>query len=329
MLAMVSTTWLWIGFAVFVLAMLALDLGVLHRRSREVDTKEALAWSAVWVTLALTFNAAVYFWWGGERALQFLTAYVMEFSLSVDNLFVFLMIFTYFRVPSEYQHKVLFWGILGALIMRAVFIAIGVTLVEAFHWVMYVFGAFLLITGIKMAFQHDKEVHPERNPLLKLFRRFIPISATYHGDRFFVREGGLRMATPLFVVLLMVESTDLVFAVDSVPAVLAITTDPFIVYTSNVFAILGLRSLFFALAGLMKLFHYLHYGLAAVLVFVGLKMLLSDIFKIPIVVSLAVILGVLAASVAVSLLGWRRRAPAPEAPPRVISDDECHRASHT
>ena len=308
MIAYISTTWIWIGFAVFVLAMLALDLGVFHRRSREVGAREALAWSAVWITLALVFNGLVYFWWGADRALQFLTAYVVELSLSVDNLFVFLLIFAYFRVPAEYQHKVLFWGILGALLMRAVFIALGVTLVEAFHWIIYVFGGFLLVTGIKMAFDHNKEVHPEKNPILRLFRRFVPITEGYHGGRFFVHEGGLRMATPLFVVLLMVESTDLVFAVDSVPAVLAISTDPFIVYTSNVFAILGLRSLFFALAGLMKLFYYLHYGLAAVLVFVGLKMLLSHVFKIPIAVSLSVIIGVLGVSVGASLLRLRRKA---------------------
>jgi tellurite resistance protein TerC len=231
---------------------------------------------------------------------------LLEKSLSVDNIFVFIMIFAYFRVPALYQHKVLFWGILGALIMRAIFIAAGVTLIQQFHWVIYIFGAFLVLTGIKMATQKDKEIHPEKNPVLKLFRRFMPVTERYEDSRFFVKKGRRWFATPLFVVLLVVETTDVIFAVDSIPAILAITIDPFIVYTSNVFAILGLRALYFALAGIMQLFHYLAYGLAAILVFVGIKMLLADIYKLPIAVALGVVAGILLISVVASLLRPRR-----------------------
>ena len=304
---MTPQLWIWIGFGVFVLAMLALDLGVFQRKSHAVGMKEALTWSGVWIALALLFNAGIWFWRGHDKGLEFLTGYLVELSLSVDNLFVFLLIFAYFKVPAQYQHKVLFWGILGALAMRAMFIAAGVTLMQQFHWIIYLFGAVLVISGLKMAFEKDKEVHPEKNPVLKLFRRFMPVTADYHAGRFFVKPDKLWLATPLFIVLLMLETTDLVFAVDSVPAVLAITTDPFIVYTSNVFAILGLRSMFFALAGIMKLFHYLHYGLAAVLVFVGGKMLVAGFYKIPTLASLLVIIGLLAAAVAASLLHARRR----------------------
>jgi len=299
--------WIWIGFGVFVLAMLALDLGVFHRKTHQVGMKEALTWSGVWIALALLFNAGVWHWRGHDKGLEFLTGYLVELSLSVDNLFVFLLIFAYFKVPAQYQHKVLFWGILGALLMRAVFIAAGVTLMQKFHWIIYVFGAVLVISGLKMAFEKDKEVHPEKNPVLRLFRRFMPVTAEYYAGRFFVKPDKRWLATPLFIVLLMLETTDLVFAVDSVPAVLAITTDPFIVYTSNVFAILGLRSMFFALAGVMKLFAYLHYGLAAVLVFVGGKMLLAGFYKIPTLASLLVILGLLAVAVVASLLHAARR----------------------
>jgi len=298
---------IWIGFGVFVLAMLALDLGVFHRKTHTVGMKEALTWSGVWIALALIFNAGVWHWRGPEKGLEFLTGYVVELSLSVDNLFVFLLIFGYFKVPAQYQHKVLFWGILGALVMRAVFIGAGIALIEKFHWIIYVFGAILVVSGLKMAFEKDKEVHPEKNPVLRLFRRFMPVTAEYHEGRFFIKREKLWLATPLFIVLLMLETTDLVFAVDSVPAVLAITTDPFIVYTSNVFAILGLRSMFFALAGVMKLFHYLHYGLAAVLVFVGGKMLLAGFYKIPTLTSLLVIIGLLALAVVASLLHVRRQ----------------------
>ena len=296
----------WILFNVFVLAMLALDLGVFHRKAHEVKVKEALAWSAVWIALALLFNVGIYFWRGPQLALEFFTGYLIEKSLSVDNIFVFLLIFSYFRVDALYQHKVLFWGILGALVMRAIFIAAGVTLIQQFHWVIYIFGAFLILTGIKMALQKGKEIHPERNPVLRLFRRLMPISDRYVEDKFFVRLNGRTFATPLFVVLLIVETTDLIFAVDSIPAILAITIDPFIVYTSNVFAILGLRALYFALAGVMRLFHYLHLGLSVILVFIGIKMLLVDIYKIPIVVALSVVAGILVVSVVVSVLRPRK-----------------------
>jgi tellurite resistance protein TerC len=294
--------WVWIAFNGFVLAMLALDLGVFHRTSHEVKLREALAWSAVWVALALAFNALIWSRYGQQRALEFLTGYLIEKSLSVDNIFVFVLIFTYFRVPAQYQHKVLFWGILGALLMRAAFIAAGVTLIQRFHWIIYVFGGFLVVTGIRMAVQQDKEIHPERNPVLRLAKRLMPVSTSYDGDRFFTMQGGRRAATPLFVALLLVETTDLIFAVDSIPAILAITQDPFIVYTSNVFAILGLRSLYFALAGVVRMFHYLSIGLAGVLVFVGGKMLLVDVVKVPTALSLGVIAVILAVSVVASVL---------------------------
>ena len=300
---MANSLLLWIGFNVFVLAMLALDLGVFHRKAHVVKIKEALIWSAVWITLALLFNLGIYFWRGEVAALEFLTGYLLEKSLSVDNVFVFLLIFSYFRVPALCQHKVLFWGILGALIMRAVFIAAGITLIQQFHWVIYVFGVFLIFTGIKMALQKDKEIHPEKNPIIKLFRRLMPVTKEFdEKSRFFVRQGGILHATPLFVALLVVETTDVIFAVDSIPAILAITRDPFIVYTSNVFAILGLRALYFALAGIMQMFHQLHYGLSAILVFVGIKMLLADIYKIPIGIALGVVAGILLVSVVASLM---------------------------
>lgn len=299
---MSNELWMWIGFNAFVLAMLALDLGVFHRKSHEVKIKEALAWSGVWIALALVFNTMLYFWRGEQAALEFFTGYIIEKSLSVDNIFVFIMIFAYFKVPALYQHKILFWGILGALLMRALFIATGVTLIQKFHWIIYVFGAFLIITGIKMALQKGQEIHPEKNPVLKLFRRFMPVANNYSGDKFFINEGTRRVATPLFVVLLLIETTDVIFAVDSIPAILAITTDPFIVYTSNVFAILGLRALYFALAGVMQMFHYLTYGLAAILVFVGVKMMLVDFYKLPIGIALGVVAGILAISVIASLL---------------------------
>jgi len=293
---------LWVGFNIFVLAMLALDLGIFHRRAHIVGIKEALIWSAIWIILALTFNLGIYFWRGPETALEFLTGYLIEKSLSVDNLFVFLMIFSYFNVDSLYQHKVLFWGILGALITRAIFIATGITLIQNFHWVIYVFGAFLILTGIRMAIRKEKEIHPERNPLLKLFRRFMPVTEEYEGEKFFLKRGGRYFATPLFIVLLIVETTDIIFAADSIPAILAITLDPFIVYTSNVFAILGLRALYFALAGIMRLFHHLHYGLSAVLIFVGTKMILADIYKIRVSIALSLIAVILLISIIASMI---------------------------
>ena len=304
--------WAWVAFNLFVLAMLALDLGVFHRQAHEVKMKEALGWSAVWITMAMLFNVLIYFQWENlvpnstysntEASLAFLTGYLIEKALSVDNVFVFLMIFAYFKVPAMYQHKVLFWGIIGALVMRAICIAAGVTLLKQFHWLIYVFGAFLIITGIKMALQKDKKIDPEKNPVLKLFRRMMPVTPDFVGDKFFTKIDGRRWATPLFVVLLFVEMSDLIFAVDSIPAILAITQEPFIVYTSNVFAILGLRALYFALAGIMQMFHYLHYGLSGILVFVGAKMTLVDIYKIPVGVSLSVVAAILVISVIASRL---------------------------
>lgn len=314
---------LWIGFNVFVLAMLALDLGVFHRQAHEVKVKEALWWSVVWIGLAMLFNVGIYFWRGEETALEFLTGYLLEKALSVDNIFVFIMIFTYFRVPALYQHKVLFWGILGALVMRAIFIATGIVLLQHFHWVIYIFGVFLIMTGIKLARQQDKEVHPEKNPVFKLFQRFMPVTKDFAGAKFVVKRDGRRFATPLLVVLLMVETTDVIFALDSIPAILAITTDSFIVYTSNVFAILGLRALYFALAGIMQMFHYLSYGLAAILVFVGIKMTIMDFYKLPIGISLGVVAGILAVAVIVSLLRPRRSAvPAQMKPPHFSPQEE-------
>ena len=293
---------LWIVFNIFVLGMLAIDLGVFHRKAHAVTTKEATTWCFVWVTLALLFNAGIHIWLGPEKALEFFTGYLIEYSLSVDNIFVFIIILSYFAVPAAYQHRVLFWGILGALIMRGVFIGAGALLLQHFHWVIYVFGGFLVFTGIKMLIKEETSVHPEDNPVIKVLRRLMPLSPQYEGQRFFIKRNGNWAATPLFVVLLVVESTDLIFAVDSVPAIFAVSSDPFIVYTSNVFAILGLRSLYFLLAGVMGLFVYLRYGLGIVLGFVGIKMLLVDIYKIPIGVSLGVVAGILTLSVVVSLL---------------------------
>ena len=293
---------LWIAFNVFVLGMLALDLGVFHRKAHTVSIKEASIWSAIWVTLALIFNLTIYFLWGQEKALEFLTGYVIEKSLSVDNLFVFLMIFQYFNTPPHYQHRILFWGIIGALLLRALFIITGAALLNTFHWLIYIFGAFLIVTGVRMFFQGDEKIEPENNPVVRLFRRLIPVSQEYHGQNFFIRKEGKWHATLMMVVLIVVETTDVIFAVDSIPAIFAITRDPFIVYTSNVFAILGLRALYFMLAGVMEMFRYLKVGLSFVLCFVGIKMILVDIYKIPIGVSLAVIGGILALAILASLL---------------------------
>jgi tellurite resistance protein TerC len=294
--------YLWIAFNVFVLGMLAIDLGVFHRKAHAVTTREATVWCFVWISLGLIFNAGIYIWMGPEKGLEFFTGYLIEYSLSVDNIFVFIIILTYFSVAPAHQHRVLFWGILGALIMRGVFIGAGALLLQAFHWVIYIFGAFLVFTGIKMITSDETSVHPEDNPVIKVLRRIMPISPQFEGQRFFVKRDGKWAATPLFVVLLVIESTDLIFAVDSVPAIFAVSQDPFIVYTSNVFAILGLRSLYFLLAGVMDLFIYLRYGLGVVLSFVGVKMLLADIYKIPIGLSLAVVAGVLAITIVASLL---------------------------
>ena len=298
----------WILFNLFVLIMLALDLGVFHRKSHAVGFKEAMGWSVFWVMLAACFSILVYFWFGRHKALEFVTGYLIEESLSVDNLFVFLLIFRYFGVDPKYQHKVLFWGIVGALIARGIFIAAGVALINRFHWIIYVFGAFLVITGLRMLKPVAESVHPERLWIVRLARKYLRFTSQYSEGKFFVVENGVRLATPLFMVLLAVETTDILFAVDSIPAILAITADPFIVYTSNVFAILGLRSLYFALAGMMEIFRFLHYGLAAILMFIGAKMLTADIIQIPIVVALGVVAGVLAISVAASLLIPKREA---------------------
>jgi tellurite resistance protein TerC len=296
----------WIVFAVIVLVMLALDLGVFHRKAHVVRLREAVVWSAVWIGLSLIFNLGVYIYLGPQAGLDFLTAYIVEKSLSIDNIFVFLLIFSYFSVPPQFQHRVLFWGIIAALVMRALFIAAGLTLIAKFEWILYVFGAFLVFTGIKMAVRKEGEIHPERNPVLKLFRRFFSVTNEYEGSRFLVRKGERLFATPLLVVLLVVETSDLIFAVDSIPAVLAITVDPFIVYTSNVFAILGLRALYFALAGIVELFHYLHYGLAAILVFVGVKMLVSKVYHVPTVLALAFIAGTVTICVVASIVHPRK-----------------------
>jgi tellurite resistance protein TerC len=315
---MTTELWLWIGFNVMVLALLALDLGLFHRDAHVVSLKESLAWTGVWVGLALLFNAGVWYFAGAGKAVEFLTGYVIEKSLSVDNIFVIALLFTYFSVPARYQHKVLFWGILGALVMRAAMIAAGAALMARFTWVIYVFGAFLILTGIKMALKRADEIHPERNPVIRLFRRLVPVTADYDGARFFVRARGRWAATPLMIVLLLVEFTDLVFAVDSIPAIFAVTRDPFIVYTSNVFAILGLRSLYFALAGVMPRFHHLKIGLGVILAFVGVKMLLAHSpWAIDTLVALGVIVLILGASIVSSLI-WPPRVPA--AAPAV----ECH-----
>lgn len=297
--------WMWIVFNVFVLAMLALDLGVFHKNSHEVKLREALTWSAVWIALALVFNGLLLYWRGSEVALQFLTGYLIEKSLSVDNIFVFLLIFGYFKVPAQYQHKVLFWGILGALVMRGVMIGVGAALIERFHWIIYVFGAFLLFTGIKMLRAGEMQMDLEHHPAVRLLRKFMPVTNTYEGDRFFVWKDGKRWATPMLLVLMIVEFTDLVFAVDSIPAIFAVTLDPFIVYTSNVFAILGLRSLYFALAGIADRFRYLKVGLAFVLMFVGFKMLIMDFWKVPVGLSLGVIALILTLSIVASLRSTR------------------------
>lgn len=291
----------WVLFNLFVLVMLVLDLGIFHRRAHSVKFREALGWSIMWMALAGAFAVLVYFWHGRGATLEFVTGYVIELSLSVDNLFVFLLIFRYFHVPPVHQHKVLFWGILGALVMRGVFILLGVGLIRRFEWIVYGFGALLVYSGIKLFRQEEMEIHPEKNPVLRVFRRWMPVTEDYEGGKFFVRRPGL-YATPLLIVLLVVETTDLLFAVDSIPAILAITLNAFIVYTSNVFAILGLRSMYFALAGMMEVFHYLHYGLSIVLIFVGAKMLVSHYYHMPTELALGVVAGVLLISVLASVV---------------------------
>ena len=293
---------LWVGFNLLVLLMLAVDLGIFHRKDHEISIKEGLVWSVIWTVVAFVFNIGVYFWHGSDVAVQFLTGYIIERSLSVDNIFVFLLIFTYFQVPAKFQYKILIWGILGALIMRGLFIVLGAFLIAQFHWILYLFGVFLVVTGIKMGFGKDKKIEPEKNPMLKLMRKFLPIAEGYEDGKFFTKRNGRILGSPLLVVLVVIESTDVVFAVDSIPAVFAITLDPFIVFTSNVFAILGLRALYFAMAGLMKLFYYLKYALGIILAFVGIKMLLSGFYNIPTSIALGVIGGIFLVSILFSIL---------------------------
>jgi tellurite resistance protein TerC len=323
-----SNPWWWVGFNALVLSLLALDLGVFHRHARPVTVREALGWSAVWIALAAAFGVGLWLTLGPQPALEFAAGYLVEEALSVDNLFVFILIFGYFKVPAEVQHRVLFWGILGALLLRGTMIAAGAMLLAQFHWLIYLFGAFLVVTGVRMAFSDDDAVEPEANPVIRLVRRLVPVTTRFHGERFFVREA-LRegdpirwVATPLFVVLCLVETTDLVFALDSIPAIFGVTRDPFLVYTSNVFAILGLRSLYFVLAGVLGKFHLLKYGLALVLAFVGAKMLLEELYPIPIGVALGVVAALLLASVGLSLvIPAPPDAPTPPAEPETPMPD--------
>jgi tellurite resistance protein TerC len=306
-----TNVWFWVVFIAFVLAMLALDLGVFHRKVHVVRPKEAAAWVGVWVALALAFATGLYFVYGHHVALTFLTGYVIEESLSVDNIFVIVLIFEYFRVPASCQHRVLFYGIIGALLMRGLFIGLGTLLLARFHWIIYLFGAMLIITGIRMAFKHDEEFDGERNPVVRVARRFLPLAKEFHGKHFFVVENGRQLATPLFLVLILVEVTDLVFAVDSIPAIFGVTRDPFIVFTSNIFAILGLRSLYFLLAAVVDRFYLLKYGIAAILTFVGAKMIGEHWIDVDMLLSLGVILAVLGISIGASLI-WPRREEGPK-----------------
>jgi tellurite resistance protein TerC len=298
----------WTIFGVFILAMMILDLGVFGRKAHKVKIRESLCWTSFWVVLALLFCAGVYNYYGHQKALEFMTGYLIEYSLSIDNLFVFLLFFRFFKVPVEYEQKALIWGIMIALITRGIFIFAGIALINNFHWIIYVFGIFLVFTAVQIGRGKEQEVHPEKNVAIKLLRRFMPVTHEYSENRFFTVIGNSRYATPLLVVVLVLGTTDVFFAIDSIPAVLAVTTDPFIVYTSNVFAVLGLRSLFFAISGLMKLFHHLQYGLAVILGFVGIKMLITDIYKINIGTSLAFIASVIALSVVASLI-WPKKQP--------------------
>ena len=291
----------WVLFGVFIAVMLGLDLWVFHRPAHTIKFREALLWSVLWILLAAGFALLVFFWKGRADALEFTAGYLIELSLSIDNLFIFLLIFRYFKVPADHQHKVLFWGILGALIMRAIFVVIGIGLIGRFHWILYIFGAFLIYSGAKLLRKAEVDIEPEKNPALRLVRKLIPVTDQYEGEKFFVRRPGLS-ATPLFIVLLVIETTDLIFATDSIPAVMGITLKPFIVYTSNIFAILGLRAMYFVLAGMMDLFHYLHYGLAVVLMFIGAKMLASHYFEIPTEWALGTVVVVILISVLASLL---------------------------
>jgi len=293
---------LWVVFNIFIVVMLIVDLMIFNRKPHEISIKESLIWTGIWIALAVVFGIGLYFYMDPVSSIDYFTGYLIEKSLSVDNIFVFLLIFTYFGVEAKYQHRVLFWGIFGALVLRLLFIIAGVALIERFHWIIYVFGAFLVFTGIKLAFEKDKEIHPEKNLVLKLVKRFLPISRRYYSQKFFVRIRGRLIGTPLLIVLVVIETTDVVFALDSIPAIMAITRDPFIIYSANAFAILGLRALYFALAGVMRLFHYLHYGLSLILVFVGIKMMLENVYEIPTLFTLGFITVTLMTSVIFSIL---------------------------
>jgi tellurite resistance protein TerC len=307
MLETVGSPAAWIGFLGLVLALLTVDLGVFHRKVHAVGLREAALWSLVWIALAAAFNLGVYHFYGGERALEFTTGYLLEKALAVDNLFVFVVVFQAFAIPAAYQHRVLFWGVLGALVLRGGFILAGGVFLQKFHFAIYVFGGILAVTGIKLLLQKNAETHPERNPMVRAFQRLFPTTPELHGEHFFVRQAGRLLATPLLVALVAMEVADLVFAVDSIPAIFAITRDPFIVFTSNIFAILGLRSLYFLLAGVIEKFAYLKIGLAFVLIFVGAKMLLVEVYKLPVLASLGIIAGILSLSLVASLLPGKAR----------------------
>ncbi len=304
----------WIVFNAFVILLLGLDLFVLHKDEHEIKIKEALLTSLFWIVLSLAFNVGIYFWKGQDAALEFLTAYLIEKSLSVDNLFVFILIFSFFKIPVKYQHKMLFWGVIGALVLRGIFIIVGVALIERFEFIIYILGAFLVYTGIKMALTQEQDVDPEHNPLVNWVSKHLRMTKNAVGGKFFIKQNGKLYATPLFLVLIMIESTDVVFAADSIPAILAISKDPFIVYTSNVFALLGLRALYFALAGIMQLFHYLHYGLSLILVFIGVKLLISDFYHLDMRIALLVVGAILTISVVVSLMFPKPKGEMPEVP---------------
>lgn len=297
----VGSASLWAGFTVFIIFMLILDLGVFHRKAKKISMKDASLWTCIWIAFALAFNGLIYYWFGSKIALEFTTGYLIEKALSVDNIFIFLVVFSYFKVRPSLQHRVLFWGILGAIVFRLIFILLGGVLLQKFHWMMYVFGVFLVFTGIKLLINKDEEIEPEKNLALRLFRMVVPVSRYFKGEKFFIREKGKLLATPLFMVLVVIEATDVIFAIDSIPAIFAITSDPFIVYTSNIFAILGLRSMYFLLAGVMEKFHYIKVGLALVLVFVGIKMSITDFYTIPIWASLLVIVTLIGGSIVYSL----------------------------
>ncbi len=316
---MSENIWVWVGFNAFVVIMLALDLFVFHKKDHVIKIKEALAWTVFWITLAILFNILIFAVEGPQKALEFTTGYLIEYSLSVDNLFLFLLIFTYFKVPHQYEHKVLFWGIIGAIVFRILFILLGVALISKFDWIFYVFGAFLVFTGIKMAFHKGEEIHPENNPVVKLFQKFIPLVHHYEGGKFIWKKAGKNYATPLLLTLVFIEMNDVIFAIDSIPAIFSITLDPFIVYSSNIFAILGLRSLYFALSGLMELFHYLHYGLATILAFIGVKMLIHDFYHMPVIYALGFIVVVLSLSVIASIL-WSKKEKPNVAPKKLVDE---------